>query len=455
MRISQVFAVVTFLLVGTLPAAETETWTADKLFETSVSDRLCLIPGSGSLEIARGVLIEDDGPAAGYSYKPNEETLKPGVLIKKTLLIPAPQASEATLLVGSNSLFEAVINGQPVPLRETARVTKHWRNFTFNPAVLKSGANEIVLRGNGKLWIARDDEYAAGSTTRTRHPNRSAKSTDGGLTWNDARLGTAGDVDGEYCVRVYLDQYRSQGSLLLPTLDVGNLSGSALSPALKSLGSVRLTAAADCPDGTEMSCRLRSGSTFVPGAEWSDWQVVAAGVPYTPVGRFLQLRVDFATRNPLRTPRLTSLTLESTAEPAASWTNAIRVLGYRNEPIIRSSIPFEYEAYDHPSLKTLRQTGQLDEVVKGAASQFEIITRLAHWTSARWQKMHLSESYPALERARNSCRAQRRHPSRRHLPAVQRGVSAGLRQLWHSRPHRLVEPGTPRGTRRQDQRKRT
>jgi hypothetical protein len=37
-----------------------------------------------------------------------------------------------------------------------------------------------VLRGSGKVLIARDDEFALGSRTRTHHPNRSAKSTDAG-----------------------------------------------------------------------------------------------------------------------------------------------------------------------------------------------------------------------------------------------------------------------------------
>ena len=92
------------------------------------------------------------------------------------------------------------------------------------------------------VWIARDDEYSAGSRTRTQHPNRSAKSTDGGETWDDKRLGTAGNVDGEYYARIFFDCYRQQGSLLLPVVDVGQDKGDAIAPPLTAVGRVRVPA---------------------------------------------------------------------------------------------------------------------------------------------------------------------------------------------------------------------
>jgi hypothetical protein len=68
-----------------------------------------------------------------------------------------------------------------------------------------------------------------------------------------------------------------------------------------------------------------------------------------------------------------------------------------NEEIVRTSIPFEYETFDHPRLKTLRTQYKLDEVVKGAKSELDLIGRLAAWSAAQWQRGHLKNEYPAWD----------------------------------------------------------
>ena len=87
---------------------------------------------------------------------------------------------------------------QTKQMKETARKALQIRTLR------RKGKNEIVLRGTGKVWIARDDERPPADSPS---PNRSAKSVDGGKTWNDARLGTKDDLDGEYYVRLFLDQH--------------------------------------------------------------------------------------------------------------------------------------------------------------------------------------------------------------------------------------------------------
>src|SRR5688500_6936844 len=154
---------------------------ARALFEQSVARDVRLSADGRAIELDEGELVEGDGPAAGFSYRPNEERLSDRVWIKKELLVPNPQARKVTLLVGPGGGFKAVINGKDVELPRAGKVGGYWESYTLPPNSLKPGKNEIVLHGGGRVWIARADEFAAGSNTPP--PRRSARSTDGGKTW--------------------------------------------------------------------------------------------------------------------------------------------------------------------------------------------------------------------------------------------------------------------------------
>src|SRR5690606_2723878 len=128
--------------------------------------------------------------------------------------------------------------------------------------------NQIVLAGSGKLWIARSDEYPEGTTS----PNRSARSSDGGRTWETDQLADADGVDGEYYVRLFLDQHTSQGSLRLPVIDLGNLAERPIAAPVSAIRSVKVRAATELNEAGKVRLRTRTGSTFVPDAEhWSAW----------------------------------------------------------------------------------------------------------------------------------------------------------------------------------------
>jgi len=130
----------------------------------------------------------------------------------------------------------------------------------------------------------------------------------------------------------------------------------------------------------------------MPDATWAAWEHIS-GALEKPAGRYVQIALDIATDDPLRTPRVRGLRVEAGPAPAA-WTSTLRVLEARKADIVRTSVPFEYEPFDHPKLNALRQEHRLDEVVKGARGEFERITRLAAWASKRWESGHLREAYP-------------------------------------------------------------
>jgi len=371
---------------------------ARALFARSVASHTRLTNDGSAIELESGVLIEDDGPAAGFSYRPNEEKLSEKIRVKKQLIVADPRARSAMLLLGSGGALQATINGRPQPLRPQGKAGNYWEASAIPVDSLQKGSNEFVFHGTGKLWIARDDEFASGSRTRTSHPNRSAKSRDAGATWDDQRLGTSDNVDGEYYVRLFLDQYQPEGSVTTGVLDAGNLLNRAVALPVTTLGPISVRVDGEPGDAGWLVLRLRSGSSLTPHeSTWSAWETFssASAVLKEPRGRFLQVAVAIAAGSPLSSPRVRRLVVSAAPRHGVDWTDKLKVLDSQNPDIVRSSIPFTYEPLDHPTLAEFRRQSKLDEVAAGANTEFELIQRLAAWSARQWDKGHLSEIYPA------------------------------------------------------------
>jgi hypothetical protein len=366
---------------------------ARTIYERAVSSNITLSQDSSSLQLKSGEVFQDDGPASGFSYKPNQEKLSPGIAIRKQLLIPDPRATKAVLMVGVGGDLRVEVNGHPQKLQAPQKTGWEWQAYDIDPAALKPGLNDIVISGAGVVKVARaDDSY-------TELPHRSARSSDGGTSWSVDRLGPAGDIAGEYYVRLYLEHFQSRGSILLPVTDVANLEGNPLAPPLTATGPLRVTLSTGPDAKSGVSVRVRSGMTFVPGPKtWSDWMPLDRdGSVKAPRGRFVQLEVTLTAPNPLVTPRLSGITLATAPVLAEDdWTKVVRVVDSYNEAIVRTSIPFRYEPFTHPKLRELRTRYRLDDVVSGAQTELDIITKLAAWSSRNWpwQQWHLDEYYP-------------------------------------------------------------
>ena len=371
-----------------------------QLFEPSVTQHLRLTDDRTGIELESGELFEDDGPASGHSYQQpkNQELVTPDTWIKKDLIIPDPQARAAFLVVLSDAPFAALINDIPQKLEENQSGRQGYRTYAFDPKILRAGRNEIVLRTSGKVAIARDDEFALGSRTRTQHPNRSAKSTDAGKTWDYDHLGPDGKLDGEYGVRVFLDHYRPQGTLTMPVIDAGNLEGRTVGAPVTQTGPVTIAVEGRAGSGARIQVRARSGADYVPsGKSWSEWEVLGdtGGTLTSPRGRYVQIALELSTRDPLQSAKLRSVLVTATPAGPENWTSRLRVLDEHNEQIVRTSIPFEYEPLNHPHLKQLRELYHLDEVVKGARTELELMLRLAQWANNYWDwPEHIMEHYP-------------------------------------------------------------
>lgn len=389
-----------WLCLQTLTATAAERkFDARTLFDQSIGDGIKLNAAGDAIELQSGEVIEDDGPAAGYSYKPNEEKLSQQVWIKKELLLGKSETRSATLLVAPGGDLKAMINGKAVELKSPVKTGQYWQAYSISADCLKEGTNEIVLSGAGKVWIARAEDFAAGSIERPKHPGRSAKSVDGGKTWAVDRLGPAGDTQGEYCVRLFLDRVRANGSLTLPVIDSGNLEGRAVAPRLTKLVPNRVFLDAPLDSVPFIKLRMRSGVTTDPdGHGWSKWRDIKSGDTIKELdGRFIQVRAELSAANRLASPSFRGIRIEADSLNADDWSSKLKIVEASNPRIVRTSIPFQYEPFDHPSLKEFRTKYNLDELVKDARSELELVERLAAWSAGCWDKGHLKDVYPVWD----------------------------------------------------------
>ncbi len=395
--------------------ARADEWrgTAERLLNRGLVNGLSPVRAEQSVvgfELVRGRLFEDDGPAAGYSYRPNEERLDGKTIIRKQLLVDDPRTAQAFLLVAPGGKLEAVINEQPTELTPRGKAGNYWEQYEISPSLLKAGLNSIVLKGQGKVWIARDDERP----TISPPPHRSVKSGDQGGTWSD-KLGPKGDIDGEYYVRLYLEQHQPIGTLTLPVLDLLNLNEAPIAPELSksdanALSPVTLRITGMKSVTQSISLQVRTGRSWVPNREWSDWQAVEwsetkplSGTSITcsatlpkPRGRFLEARLQLTSDDKNSSPQLHSIVVSTDERPKQSdWWRSLQPRIEPEHSIVRSPIPFAHEQPDHPVLKRLREEHQLDRLVESASNDLDRLKRLAAWSSQQWQKGHLGETYPA------------------------------------------------------------
>ncbi|MDP2981792.1 MAG: hypothetical protein Q8O92_00495 [Candidatus Latescibacter sp.] len=357
-------------------------------------------------------LVEDDGPGSGVpegmderaKERPWVEALKKGIVIKKILTLDNPAAFSARLLFegteakGNREPLHISLNGveflRPASLFAfpyTLQYTEYtpydcWYFIDLPVGALRKGENEVLLWAESdstswKVHISAEKEFARGSLTRTHHPNRSLKSSDGGKTWSDSRLGPQGNVDGEYSVRFSLNHHVRSGQYISPVMDIVN-DHNPLKRKIR-LEKFRFTVGMETPEGTAAAVQVRFGAS--PRADdpsWTPWSASESSGEFTGLGnrRYFQWKAALSSTNPLKTPKIKNCTL------AAAWEDlspnkevGVSVEVVRNGHVARSSYPFTYENILHPELEKYRRNAQLDKVVEGASSEFEVMMRLLNW----------------------------------------------------------------------------
>ncbi len=359
------------------------------------------------------LLIEDDAPAFGFSVEEDgEEILRKGVVLRKTLNLETWPIRSAHLVMlvypvhppepnnGRHLVF--TVNGQNCKPYE---VNHFWTNAHVPIEFLREGENQIEVRTyeedtQFKTFVALNKKYPLGSSTRTVHPNRSARSADDGQTWSVDRLGTQGEVDGEYPIRLSVNVYEPSGWLQSPIIDLPATSNlGEIRPAVE-MESVRLDLDHAIPQGTSLRLFVRNGSThFMDGDRWSDWVECEAGD--LPKGlcknRYLQFKTLFETDDPLASPELSGVTLSTKYSLREDATlDGLSLISSENHPRIQTSFPFQHEDCENEKLQELRRQYDLDAVVAGAGTEFERIRKLQTWVAGRWEWFLPGTDYPEI-----------------------------------------------------------
>ena len=393
--------------VENLASADELNWSAKQIYDSSVADQVIFNTEGNLLELAKGVQYEDDGPAAGFSYQPNAETVAGDVWIKKQLVVDRPEATAATLIVARSTNIHLKVNGQDASVSPIGKIGNYWQAYRINPDSLKKGLNEFVLsaspdvpsggRNRMTVWIARDDEYSKGAVEDRKPPGRSFKSTDAGKSWTE-KLGNENDIQGEYLVRLLLEQYMPEGTVTLPVIDAGNLQQQDIGPPVSNVGPIEVSLKTKGEDTEGVSLQLRSGSTYaVQQDTWSEWETFSdnAAKLAKPKGRFVQIRINLESDSALQSPSVQSLTISANPQRPTDWTQDWKITKSDNPAVVRSPVPFKYEPFDEPLLEKYREQENLDELTKDAKTQFEAACEIAKWSAHRLKDLgHLKDTYP-------------------------------------------------------------
>jgi hypothetical protein len=404
------------MCVSTLNAAGNTVTVKYRLDATALEERgqlrqLRYFKADNAIKLDDMYLIEDDAPAIGMPEGAKDrswfERLHRGVMIRKDLVLDDPRAFSGYLVFNGLEMkdneypLHFSVNGiqclrpptkyahpfaRQYYTRDWAGDFDNWFFVELPVGALKKGTNEIVLWSDSddtswEIMVAAEGEYKRGSDTRIHHPNRSAKSRDGGKTWDFDHLGWKDEIDGEYDIRLSLDRSVPEGVYISPVIDLAEVPGAGKIKKLVKLGSCRVQWDIDIPEGARTVISARIGENPVPtSSEWSSWKNIEnlSETWDNTRGRYLQFRVDMQAYNPLVTPSFRGISIESAVEETPMETHIVkRIVEFHNGMVIRPSVDFTHE--DFMKLKEYRKRFELDRVVEGAKTEFEAQLRLMRW----------------------------------------------------------------------------
>ncbi len=365
----------------------------------------------GIIRLQETELVEDDAPAAGlpegyktYTKGPVEwvEDLRKGIVIKKILEIKNPTSASARLVFkgmevkGNKASLHLSLNGGKFTRPASVIAYPHARQYIDMAGLdrwyyidlphekLRKGNNEILMwtetdSTSWRVLIAHINEFKRGSLTRTS-PNHSLKSKNGGNTWSDTKLGAMDQIDGEYSIRFSIDRFLPAGEYVSPLIDL--VDGE--NPLKHSSANLKASFWADLEEPLMTSAKvlIRYGSgPFIGDQSWTAWQPLERGREYS-LGdkRYFQWKAELSTTDLLKTPLIRGFRYSTSWEDNSINTNAgLQAHVINNGRIIQSSYPFSYENLNHLDLKKYREDHKLDQIVKGANTEFEVMMRLLNW----------------------------------------------------------------------------
>ncbi len=390
MYLRAILPVILAAAVITLPALAREaTYTAvfdgAKEWDDVLYDRNIDVDSApGSARLLKTELFADE---MGNVTDATLERTTQNTRARKDIVIEDPAADSAVLVVYTQAGAAKVIlevNGVKNEVQFDAKrmLGGGWSRIDVDPKQLRKGLNTFVLypAGDGalNLWI-----------DNSRFPNRSARSVDGGATWDYDHLGVQGFCDGEYLMRLRLVHYPKSGEILSDFLSVGDLVTNDPVKPLLSLKSIQLKAEGDFPQDTGITLYLRGGATpaYDP-SNWDPWKPAEAYRTPGTVGRdwkYFQWKAALSTKTGLRTPALFRITATAVIDVPNASGKSLSADVSKNRKITRGYYNYAYQQFGHERLDYLREYFRLDEVVGMCSSEFEKFEVLATWVRSQWR----------------------------------------------------------------------
>jgi len=342
------------------------------------------------VKILKTELIADE---MGVTTGKMREMIKGPVQIKKEFFLEKVQAATAVLLIHCNTYHPkefvekggflwVEVNGHLINLKPDIQrmLGGGWMRCDIPVDFLKSGLNTIILRNE-------TDVPFLASVEASRLPNRSAKSLDGGRTWDYDHLGEAGFIDGEYLIRLRLGRYPQEGEILSEFIEVSSLVVNEPIKPEVSLKSLNFDLQTIEPAGTSIALFVRGGpSPSYDPETWTSW------IPFSRLSksnykdwRFFQWRALLRTTDHQKTPILKSLIIRADCDINQEKDKNLRIIEVDNPKIIRGYYHFTFQDFSEPRLEILRNRYRLEEVVGHCSTEFDKFRVLASWIRGMWR----------------------------------------------------------------------
>jgi hypothetical protein len=367
------------------------TRTVDLAITASPRDRRLTL-ADGAVVLRRGVTLADE---RGSTTSRDIETITNRIRAKKEFDLDSATARAAGLCIHVETAKQPVtllveVNGERLehPLGADRDIwnapldfnTDRWTYVPLPIGALRVGINTfVVYTGPGQSASLFVEPSSA--------PNRSAKSVDGGQTWDDDVLGINDSTDGEYLIRLYLDRYSASGRLETDAIDLWGESSPGCVPIERPEATIRLGATAETSDATAIGYEGRWGNTPAYDPErWAAWRPIAPGETVAVSVRYAQVRATLSTRDPARTPRLQEICLH--LDPANDGDRSLgcwQILSADQPRPARSSYKFGYLPLNTSRLSLARERWELDKIAAGAGGDLELFDRLAIFTRHSWE----------------------------------------------------------------------
>ncbi|HJP33112.1 MAG TPA: transglutaminase-like domain-containing protein [Candidatus Latescibacteria bacterium] len=358
----------------------TRNWLADEL---AACPRRSVVWRDDALRLRRGVTLTDE---AGRCNTRDGERLSALRQARKMLLLEAPvTARRAKLCVylrcdTDGGQLTVTVNGHETVVT-WASTREYWEDawhaIEIDPTWLCQGVNEVRFAAVGEAgWTLLIEE--------SRHPDRSEVSDDGGQTWRSQEMGVNDRADGEYLVRLWLDQHVGSGEVISSVADLLDLTGEGVACSGR-VERVQIRAEGEFPAGTAVQVEWRAGPTpaYAPQT-WSAWtSLETAGAQPAVDARFFQWRVLLSCTDPAVSPVLRGVRLTADVDPVSK--SATRITEADNRPLVYGSYRFSHLQADDERGRILRERWKLDQVVGPAKTEFEAMVLLSQWVREQWE----------------------------------------------------------------------